>query len=60
MRDSSGQAGAEIEVTPAMRIAGAAALDRVRGAFGEEETVEAVYIAMVRCRFDELRQQSPN
>jgi len=43
-----------------MRIAGAAALDRVRGAFGEEETVEAVYIAMVRCRFDELRQQSPN
>ncbi len=37
---------AEIEVTPAMREAGAAALFHARASLSEEETAEAVYRAM--------------
>ncbi len=37
---------AEIKVTSEMRLAGAIALDAALGSLSQEETAEAVYIAM--------------
>jgi len=47
----NGQAGAleEIEITSEMLGAGVAALEHLRGAFGDAHLFEAVYTAMASC-----------